>query len=66
MIQFILFYFSIGFFLSILINTSLWFTGKPVLTAGQTLISIIIWPSIINSLVGLSTGDTKEDIIEED
>lgn len=66
MIQFILFYFSIGFFLSILINTSLWFTGKPVLTAGQTLISIIIWPSIINLLVGLSTGDTKEDIIEED
>ena len=49
LLNFIILYFSIGFILSLVMNTILWAFHKPVLSGMETFATIILWPSVIVS-----------------
>ena len=51
MINFIIFYLSTGFLLSLGLNLILYAFHKPILTFSESIAAIIFWPTVIGTFI---------------
>ena len=63
MLDFLLYYSSVGFILSIILNITLWALHRPLLNGIEILACTLLWPTTISTLVSTLNGE-QEDIEE--
>ena len=61
MLDFLLYYNSVGFILSLILNITLWAIHRPCLSAIETLACTLLWPTTIVTLINTIKGE-QEDI----
>jgi len=60
MLNFLLFYGSVGFILSIILNITLWTFHRPFLSGVEILACTILWPTTITTLVNTFKGEQED------
>jgi len=63
MLDFLLYYSSVGFILSIILNIILWALHRPSLDAIEVIACTILWPTTVTTLVNTLKGEQEN--IEE-
>ena len=61
MLDFLLYYGSVGFILSIILNITLWALHRPSLSAIEILACTVLWPTTVATLISTLNGE-HEDI----
>ena len=60
MLEFLLYYSSVGFILSIILNITLWALHRPSLNAIEVIACIILWPTTVITLLNTLNGEQEE------
>ncbi len=63
MLDFLLYYSSVGFILSIILNITLWAIHRPSLQLMEILACTLLWPTTVATLINTLNGE-QEDIEE--
>ena len=61
MLDFLLYYGSVGFILSLILNITLWAIHRPSLSAMEIIACTLLWPTTVATLISTLNGE-QEDI----
>jgi len=60
MLDFLLYYSSVGFILSIILNITLWALHRPSLNAIEVIACTLLWPTTVSTLISTLSGEQEE------
>lgn len=60
MLDFLLYYSSVGFILSIILNIILWALHRPSLNAIEVIACTLLWPTTVSTLLSTLNGEQEE------